>query len=81
MWFGFCCCINMSTTTLHLESSWEEVKEKLKETDHTLSDEDLEYTPGNEDELLKRLSVKMQRSEAHVKDWIESVSFNSGKAS
>jgi hypothetical protein len=66
---------------LKLETSWPEVKEKLKEIDHLLTDEDLEYTTGQENALLERLSKKLGRSTDEIKAWIESVSFNEGKAS
>ncbi|MFP5041052.1 general stress protein CsbD [Parasediminibacterium sp. JCM 36343] len=65
---------------LKLEASWEEVKDKLKETNIDLTDEDLEYTPGKDNELVERLAVKMNRSKEHIKTWIESVSGNKGKA-
>jgi hypothetical protein len=66
---------------LKLEAPWAEVKEKLKEINHLLTDEDLEYSPGEEPALLERLSKKLQRSADEVKVWIESASFNKGKAS
>jgi hypothetical protein len=72
---------DMETATLKLQSSWESVKEKLKENDITLTDEDLEYTPGHEDELLERLSNKLRKDKQSIKDYIESVSANKGKAS
>ena len=68
-------------TTLKLEAPWPQVKELLKEVSITLTDEDLEYTEGQEDELLQRLAKKMNRTTDDVKRWIESVSANSGKAS
>jgi len=66
--------------TLNLRSSWEDVKEKLKENDAELSDEDLEYTPGKENELFERLSGKMNKSVNEVKEYIESISANKSKA-
>ena len=66
---------------LKLESNWEEVKEKLKEANPELSDEDLDYEPGEEQALLEHLAKKMERSVDHIKGWIESVSYNEGKAS
>jgi len=57
------------------------VKEKLKEIDLSLTDSDLDYIPGQDQDLLERLSKKMNRSADDVKKWIESVSFNKGKAS
>jgi uncharacterized protein YjbJ (UPF0337 family) len=71
----------MDTTTLKLEAPWEEVKEKLKENDITLTDEDLDYEPGHEKELLGHLSKKLGKSPAAVKAYIESISANRGKAS
>jgi hypothetical protein len=68
-------------TQLKLEAPWEEVKEKLKEVNLDLTDEDLVYQPGREQEMLNRLSKKLHRSPDEVKGWIESVSFNKGKAS
>jgi len=67
--------------TLKLEAPWEQVKEKLKEVNIELSDEDLDYTPGQEAALLERLAKKMNRSTEEIKGWIESVSANKGKAS
>jgi len=66
---------------LKLEKEWSDVKEMLKEVNSDLTDEDLQYTPGEEDQLLQRLSDKMNRSKEHIQSWIESVSSNSGKAS
>jgi len=71
----------MSTGNLHLKDSWENVKEKLKENDHRLTDEDLQYTPGNENMLLERLAKKLNRTTEEIKNLIESISGNSGKAS
>ena len=68
-------------STLNLASPWEEVKEKLKEVNSELTDEDLQYQPGGEDELLQRLSKKMNKDVDAVKAWIESVSFTDGIAS
>ena len=65
---------------LKIEAPWHEVKEKLKENDHTLTDEDLACEKGKEDELLERLSRKLKRSKEEVRMLIESISGNSGKA-
>ncbi|HMK05157.1 MAG TPA: hypothetical protein VK489_13225 [Ferruginibacter sp.] len=66
---------------LKLDAPWAEVKEKLKEIEFSLTDEDLDYVPGQETALLERLSKKMGRNQSDIKGWIESVSFNKGKAS
>jgi uncharacterized protein YjbJ (UPF0337 family) len=66
---------------LKLESPWDEVKEKMKENSIELTDEDLVYEPGKEDELLNRLAAKMDRTPQQVKILIESLSSNKGRAS
>jgi tRNA1(Val) A37 N6-methylase TrmN6 len=69
----------LHTSNLQLTIPWAEVKEKIKEANIELSDEDLDHP--NEDVLLAHLSEKMNMSQADVKGWIESVSANKGKAS
>ena len=71
----------MGNDKLQLERSWDEVKEDLKENNIYLTDEDLDYTPGQEDQLLERLAKKMNKPEAEIKALIESISFNNGEAS
>jgi len=66
---------------LKLEAPWTEVKELIKEVIPELTDKDLEYEEGKENELLQRISDKTNRSVEHVKAWVESISSNSGKAS
>jgi len=71
----------MINNPLKLEAPWEEVKERMKENDITLTDEDLDYKPGRENELLKHLSKKMNKTPQQVKDLIESISSNDSRAS
>ena len=71
----------MNELKLKLESHWEEVKEKLKEANSELTDEDLEYEPGKERELLERLSTIIGKDIDWVKAWVESVSYTRGIAS
>lgn len=61
---------------LELEKPWKFVKGKLMEHNTGLTEDDLYYEEGKEDELLDRLSKKMGRSKMEIKDWIESLSFN-----
>jgi hypothetical protein len=65
---------------LKLKSPWEEVRERLKENDITLTDQDLEYRPGADDELIERLAAKMNKSKRETKEYIESISANEDKA-
>lgn len=70
----------MQHERLNLESSWEDVKEKIKERHIDITDEDLAYEPGREEELFERLQEKMGKSKEEVKAYIESVSSNSNMA-
>ena len=71
----------MSAYDLKLEAHWEEVIEKLKEVHLDLTDADLIYEPGDEQELLERLSHKLNKDIFATKAWIESVSSNTNIAS
>lgn len=66
----------MNAPAFNLATSWEEVKEKMKANDLRLTDEDLEYIPGKEDQLLDRLEKKLNRSKPQLIAYIESISFN-----
>ncbi|HKH62034.1 MAG TPA: hypothetical protein VKA49_14435 [Flavitalea sp.] len=70
----------MQSQKLRFSCSWEEVREKLKETNINLTDEDLDYQPGREDELLERLQQKINKPKEEIRELIESVAVNSGKA-
>lgn len=69
------------TTKLKLEAPWEEVKEMIKENNINLTDDDLVYTPGKEDELLNSLAQKLHRTPEQIRMLIESISSNKGRAS
>jgi uncharacterized protein YjbJ (UPF0337 family) len=59
---------------IKLNSSWEEVKEKIKEISPEITDSDLVIDHGNEEEVFERLSKKLHKSIEEVKAWVESVS-------
>ena len=65
-----------NSTVLKLQAPWEKVKERMKENDISLTDEDLEYIPGKEEELIQRLEKIMNRSRDQVIAYIESISSN-----
>jgi hypothetical protein len=64
----------MKDIHLKLNAPWQEVKEKLKEVNAGLTDEDLQYEPGKEMELIERLSGILKREPEHIKALIESIS-------
>jgi uncharacterized protein YjbJ (UPF0337 family) len=63
-------------SVLRLKIPWETVKERMKENDTSLTDNDLEYIPGKEEELIQRLEKIMNRSRDQVVAYIESISSN-----
>ena len=65
---------------LNINLPWEEVKEKLLEAEPHLTEADLEYEKGKEEELFERLGKKMGRTADQIKGWIESVAFTDGLA-
>jgi uncharacterized protein YjbJ (UPF0337 family) len=70
----------MENKSLRLKTSWEEVKEQIKERNIEVTDEDLEYVPGQESELFQRLTGKLGNSPDEVRRFIESISHNEGMA-
>lgn len=61
----------METWKLKLNGSWNEVKGKAKKEYADLTDDDLLYEEGQDDELLGRLQKKIGKTKEQVKDWIE----------
>lgn len=61
----------MSTDTkLKIKGSWNEVKGKLKQKYASLTDDDLMYEEGQEDELFGKLQRKLGKSIDEVKEEI-----------
>ncbi|RYG26157.1 MAG: general stress protein CsbD [Chitinophagaceae bacterium] len=65
---------------LNIGSRWDDVKERLKENDINLTDQDLEYREGGEEELLERLARKMKKSKDEVREYIQSIAANEDRA-
>ncbi len=55
---------------LQFKGSWNEAKGKLKQKYADLTDDDLKYVEGKEDELLGRLQKKTGRTKEELKDEI-----------
>lgn len=58
-------------TTLNLKGTWNEVKGKLKQKYGQLTDDDLTFAEGKEDELLGRLQQKLGRTKEDLRSDIE----------
>ena len=56
---------------LQMKGSWNELKGKLKQQYGSLTDNDLVFSEGKEDELLGRLQKKLGKSKDEVREMIE----------
>ncbi|HRH48192.1 MAG TPA: CsbD family protein [Panacibacter sp.] len=62
---------NMETWKLKLNGTWNEIKGKVKKQYADLTDNDLLYEEGKDDELLGRIQQKTGQTKEAIKDWIE----------
>ncbi len=53
--------------TLELKGNWNEVKGKLKQKYGSLTDDDLTYIEGKEEELIGRIQQKTGKSKDDIK--------------
>ena len=60
-------------TKLQLKGSWNEVKGRLKQKYADLTDDDLTFAEGKDDELLGRLQQKLGRSKDEIRDEISRI--------
>ncbi|PYL27549.1 MAG: general stress protein CsbD [Verrucomicrobia bacterium] len=60
-------------TKLEFKGSWNEVKGKLKQKYAQLTDNDLAFAEGKDDELLGRLEQKLGRTKEDLRKEIESL--------
>jgi len=58
------------STKLNFKGNWNEVKGKLKQKYGELTDDDLAYTEGKEEELLGRLQQKTGKAKEQLRDEI-----------
>jgi uncharacterized protein YjbJ (UPF0337 family) len=61
----------METWKLKMNGSWNEVKGKIKQEYGDLTDDDLTYEDGKDDELLGKLQNKVGKTKEELKAWIE----------
>ena len=57
---------------LQFKGSWNEIKGKLKQKYGQLTDDDLKYAEGKDDELIGRLQQKLGKSAEEVRHILES---------
>lgn len=58
---------------LQIKGTWNEVKGKLKQKYGELTDDDLLFTEGKEDELYGRLQTKLGKTKEEIRKVIESI--------
>lgn len=58
---------------LGIKGNWNETKGKLKEKYAILTDNDLAYEEGKEDQLLGRLQQKLGKSREEVREMIRKI--------
>lgn len=61
----------MSSITDKIKGNWNILKGKLKQEYADLTDDDLVYEEGKEDELLGRIQKRIGQSKENVKDMID----------
>ncbi len=58
---------------LELKGKWNELKGKAKQAYADLTDDDLRYEEGREDELYGRIQTKTGKTRQQVIDWLRSL--------
>jgi len=63
----------MSSFNDKMKGNWNAIKGKMKQQYAELTDDDLKYQEGKEDEMLGRLQKKLGKTKEEVKNWIDSI--------
>jgi uncharacterized protein YjbJ (UPF0337 family) len=58
---------------LQFKGSWNEIKGKLKQSYGNLTDDDLVFAEGKDDELLGRLQKRLGKTKDEVREMIEKI--------
>ena len=58
---------------LELKGKWNELKGKVKKAHANLTDDDLRYEDGQDDQLLGRLQQKLGKSREELITWLKSL--------
>jgi uncharacterized protein YjbJ (UPF0337 family) len=62
-----------SSANLKFKGNWNELKGKVKQKYADLTDDDLMYEEGKEEELLGRLQKKTGKTKQELKSWIDTL--------
>lgn len=63
----------MSALADKLKGNWNIVKGKLKQEHAELTDDDLQYEEGQEDELIGQIQKKTGKAKSEIKDFIDAI--------
>lgn len=63
----------MSAWKDKLKGNWNEIKGKMKQEYGNLTDDDLTYQEGQEDEFIGHVQQKVGKTKQEVQDWIDSI--------
>lgn len=58
---------------LEIKGNWNELKGKMKQAQGSLTDDDLRYEEGKDDEFLGRVQQKLGKTKDEVVEWIRSL--------
>ncbi|MEZ5015484.1 MAG: CsbD family protein [Flavipsychrobacter sp.] len=58
---------------LELKGNWNELKGKIKQAHASLTDDDLQYQEGQEEELIGRLQQKLGKTRVEIIDWLNAL--------
>ena len=58
---------------LNLKGNWNEISGKLKQKFALLTDDDLLYVKGKEEELLGRMQQKLSKSKEEIQNILDSI--------
>lgn len=63
----------MNATADKIKGNWNQVKGKLKQEYGALTDDDLQYAEGKEDELIGHIQEKTGKTKEEIKQFIDSL--------
>ena len=58
---------------LELKGKWHEMKGRIKQMNGDLTDDDLQYEDGKDEELFGRLQTKLGKTRDEVINWLKSL--------
>ncbi len=61
----------MDDWKLKLKGNWNELKGKMKQSYGDLSDDDLTYEEGKDDEFIGRIQQKLGKTKEEVIKWVQ----------